>query len=266
MNTLPNHNNVNSRYFSPYEQTQLARHDLLFVDLDQYGEMPVEYITKSVPFYGEDFHLTTDVLIPRVETETLVNLAMSKLLQLPSFQMNGLLTIADVGTGSGAIGITISNQLNTYDTNHTLLYTDISQAALDVASMNAERLLTHKTSNKVNSLFIHSDLFSDIPNDLTFDLIVANLPYVPSKRIDTLHTSVKDYEPHLALDGGVDGLELIHALLQQTKNRLKTPGYILLEIDHTHSLDSFADFGTNYRFEVLKDDNGLNRYACACLV
>lgn len=250
-----------TRVFSPYEQTQLARHGLLMQNLDDFGETPVEYITHSVPFYSQDFAITPDVLIPRIETEQLVNITLDTIKSKPTFQMNGILTIADIGTGSGAIGITVSSLLSQLDTHHSLFYSDISRKALDIAEANARSLLPFKKSNKVTSFFVHSDLLSGFPPSVKFDVIIANLPYVPSRRISTLHESVKDYEPHLALDGGPDGLDLIFALLSQAKQYLKNNGTILLEIDHTHGREHFDEFNTLYSLDILQDANRLNRFA-----
>lgn len=260
MNTLPNTTAPQIRMFSPYEQTQLARHNLLFTDMDNYGEMPVEYITRSAPFCGHEFTLSRDVLIPRIETEQLVSLAQEQVLQLPVFQMNGMVVLADIGTGSGAIGVSLSHILSTLNVNHTMVYSDISQSALKTSQTNAASLLPDTYSHTVKSFFVHSDLLADIPRGVMFDVIVANLPYIPSSRISSLHESVKDYEPHLALDGGPDGLDLIHALLHQAKDRLKPSGVILLEIDHTHTQNSFKDFAEIYSFDILQDDAGLNRF------
>ncbi|HSG44368.1 MAG TPA: peptide chain release factor N(5)-glutamine methyltransferase, partial [Anaerolineales bacterium] len=156
---------------------------------------PFPYILGRWDFFGLEFEITPDTLIPRPETELLVEKAITWLKNNPTQR-----TIADVGTGSGAIAIALAT--NIPDAN--ILATDISPKALQVAIQNAEK---HKVLGKIN--FMECDL---LPERTSIDLLCANLPYIPT---DTLHElSVFGREPTLALDGGSDGFALIRKLIK----------------------------------------------------
>ena len=108
-------------------------------------------------------------------------------------------------------------------------------------------------------MWLKSDLFDSYPRSLKFDLIIANLPYIPSDRISKLSASVKNFEPYLALNGGSDGLKLINKLIAQSQSRLKSKGVLLLEIDETHKIKDFP-LPKNFRAEILTDSFGKNRF------
>ena len=175
---------------------------------------PIPYIIGHAPFFDFDLHVAPGVLIPRPETEQLVELAVDWARQRAKTEM----TAVDVGTGSGCIAIALAHFLS--DVHVTAV--DISPEALAIAQQNAQRLV----ANRVR--FQQSDLLQAI--DAPLDLIVANLPYVTSGEWQSLADGVKLYEPALALDGGEDGLELIRRLLQQAATRLCPNGAIFLEI------------------------------------
>jgi release factor glutamine methyltransferase len=223
--------------------------------------MPVEYITGHVTFKGHDFSVSQAVLIPRLETEELVDQAVAKVSSLITAQPETQIRVADVGTGSGAIALSLI--LATIDSalpcNLKVFLSDISKEALDIAHQNIHHLLPQFTQEKAGTYHYHnpdthqafhleifpSHLLSEYPSE-QIHLIVANLPYIPSTRIAVLEPSVKDYEPHVALDGGTQGLSLIQQLLEQAKTLFYPSGEILLEIDYTHtaaeiSSDSFWD-------------------------
>ncbi len=180
------------------------------------GGEPLPYVIGHWEFFGFDFHLTPEVLIPRPETELLVEKAIAFLQASPTHR-----TVADVGTGSGAIGISIARHIP----DAQIIATDISAAALDVAKQNAGNL---RVAERME--FIHCDLLPP-SSDLRFDLICANLPYIPTETL--LSLPVYGREPTLALDGGTDGLDLIRRLLIQAAERLAPNGLILLEIEAT---------------------------------
>jgi len=115
---------------------------------------------------------------------------------------------------------------------------DISRSAIQVARQNVQELIAQpsQTQRPQQIITLVSDLLSAFPSQLKFDLLVANLPYIPSQRIAYLDESVKNHEPHLALDGGPQGLTLIHRFLNQAVNYLKPDGLVLLEIDYTHQI------------------------------
>ena len=177
---------------------------------------PLPYLTGTRAFYHHDFLVTPAVLIPRPETEHLVEAALDwSWQQAPAGRG---LTLVDVGTGSGAIALSLAAALPGA-TVHAL---DVSPAALDVARRNAARI------GATNVIFGRGDLLAALPPDVRPDLVVANLPYIPAAELATL--PVARHEPRLALDGGPDGLDLIRRLVAQAADRLATPGCLLLEI------------------------------------
>lgn len=176
---------------------------------------PAQYIKGYVEFYKLRFKVTPDVLIPRPETELLVD-------EVLKFAKDKTLTVLDLGTGCGNIAISIAK--NAPDVK--IIATDIFSKALKVAQKNAR---LHGVTG-IN--FIESDLLSKIKTEP--DIIVTNLPYIPSERIPYLDSSVKDFEPHIALDGGEDGFDLYRRLFQEIKERDWKPKLIIGEIDYTH--------------------------------
>lgn len=250
------------RQLTPYEQTHLARFGFPNLQLTQTDYRPVEYITGQVEFFDRVFHVTPDVLIPRVETEELVNLARDQVAALPHSQP---LSIADVGTGSGAIGLTLHLELSELQVTHTMVLSDISEKALKIARENEKQLVNQASLLNLsgNLQFLVSDLLAQYPPDLRFDLIIANLPYIPSDRIHTLESSVKDYEPAIALDGGEDGLQYIQELLTQAPAYLKPQGAILLEVDYTHTEEVLRHIvdPTTYTLRTVFDSFSRNRFA-----
>ncbi len=220
-----------SRQLSPYEKTHLKRFgqtpEQKELKIDTYGQMPVEYMTGRVEFLEYVFHLDKNVLIPRIESEELIELAIEKVRDLSQKK----LVLADIGCGCGALGLSLYLELKKRGYQLKLYLSDISASALKIAQKNTERLVGQTSDIKL----IESDLLQKFPQPLKFDLILANLPYIPSARIEVLETSVKHYEPHLALDGGPSGLKHIAPFLKQAQNHLKKDGWLLLEVDHTHS-------------------------------
>ncbi len=177
---------------------------------------PLPYLIGHWEFFGLDLLVTPDVLIPRAETELLVEQALKML----SFKPNA--RIADVGTGSGCIAIAIAMNSNV----KLVCATDISMTALGVCQQNRKR---YSLQQKI--ALLQCDLLSSISTQ--FDLLCANLPYIPTKKLIDL--SVSHHEPGLALDGGVDGLDFIGKLFQQSATCLKPDGAILLEIEETNA-------------------------------
>jgi release factor glutamine methyltransferase len=195
------------------------------------------YVLGEWEFYGHRFILTPDVLIPRPETEMLVELAIKYLLQTPGDPF-----IADIGTGSGCIGLSILIDVK----NAKLLAVDISSRALAVTRRNAAH---YQLERRI--LCVQSDLLKPISG--CFDLICANLPYIPTGRLKDLEVSKR--EPLLALDGGSDGLQLINILLKQAQYRLKPGGILLLEVDqfHAEKAKRVAENFFSGRISILKD-------------
>ena len=195
------------------EEQQAALDELLE---RRYNREPLAYLLGQREFYGINVMLTPAVLIPRAETEGLVEHAL--FMALMGMESTELI-IADVGTGSGAIAINLAIHLPAAK----IFAVDVADEVLDVAAFN---IRAHGVSERV-TLGI-GDLLEPVPEPI--DLIVANLPYIPTDRISTLQPEVQQ-EPALALDGGPDGLDLIRRLLTQAESKLKDSGIILLEMD-----------------------------------
>lgn len=173
---------------------------------------PIQYITKHQQFMALDFYVDENVLIPQPDTEVLVEEGI-KIIKEQNME------VLDLCTGSGAIAVSIAH----YCKNSTVTATDISQEALDVARKNAN-------SNNVNIEFIESDLFDKL-TERSFDIILSNPPYIETDIINILEKDVQA-EPHLALDGGKDGLEFYKKILNEAHKHLKTNGYLMLEIGY----------------------------------
>jgi release factor glutamine methyltransferase len=180
---------------------------------------PIQYITGQQEFYGLNFQVTPVVLIPRPETEHLVEALLNL---LPT---NKPLKIADIGTGSGAIAIALAIHLPKAE----ITALDISAEAIAVARRNAE---AHKVVDRIR--FLQSDLLNAVDHEpATFDAIVSNPPYVAESDRDTLHPQVRDHEPHTALFAGKTGLDLYRRLIPQAHNILKPKGLLALEIGYS---------------------------------
>ncbi len=190
--------------------------------------LPLPYLLGEWEFFGLKFKVTPDVLIPRPETELLVETALAWLNHSPLPAGKGVYAV-DVGTGSGCIAISLAVHCPALH----ILATDLSPAALEVARQNAE---LHQVAHRIT--FLEANLL-DVPSPPTsfrlypsaFSLITANLPYIPTATLHTL--DVYGREPTLALDGGPDGLTLIRRLLTQAVTPLAPGGLMLLEIEAT---------------------------------
>ncbi|MBU0705460.1 MAG: peptide chain release factor N(5)-glutamine methyltransferase [Chloroflexi bacterium] len=173
------------------------------------SDYPLPYLTGRVEFYGLEFEVTPEVLIPRPETETLVDLALAR----------RPVTVVDVGTGSGCVAVSLAVRLP----EATVFAIEISPAALAVAQRNIER---HAVADRVRLLV--GDVLAPCPGPV--DLIVSNPPYVPTGACGSLPASVRNHEPRLALDGGPDGMEIVRQLLAQAPAVLWAGGGMLIEI------------------------------------
>ncbi len=163
------------------------------------------------------FEVNSDVLIPRPETEHLVVAALDRAKELGTQKLQ----IVDVGTGSGAIAVTIAKHLK----NCHMTAIDKSTAALAVARRNAEK---HQIGDD-RIQFIESDLLSALPSDAMFDLVLSNPPYVSQAEYEQLPVTVRNFEPHLALVAGPAGSEVIERLLVEAQSRLNPGGYCIFE-------------------------------------
>ncbi len=183
--------------------------------------IPVAYIVHEKEFYGLEFYLNKNVLIPRPETEHLVDEALDVIKNRKRRDKN--FSIIDIGTGSGAIIISILKASN-YNLSAISYGVDISKKALAVARKNAK---LHKVNKKIR--FFNSNLFSNKRLPKKFDLVITNLPYVPSSNVKNLP------DPGVSLDGGEDGLNIIYKFLDQAKDRVNNEGTILMEIGFNQS-------------------------------
>ena len=189
---------------------------------------PFPYILGHWEFLGLDFDVTPDVLIPRPETELLVEKAIAWLQESPVRR-----TVADIGTGSGAIAVSIA--ANIPDTH--ILATDISHAALEVARKNAQKF---NVADRID--FLECDILPQhpdpFPTESHFDLMCANLPYIPTDTLQGL--PIYGREPTLALDGGADGLDLFRRLMNIAPDWLAPNALILLEIEATRGVQAVS--------------------------
>ncbi len=246
------------RTFSPREQTHLAR--FTADPLQQtMTTTPVEYLTGKAEFCDFVLEVNEAVLIPRIETEELVTLVaidISERLTNDSVQLR----ILEVGTGSGAITIALARQFESKWSQLEFVAADISQSALTLAQKNAEQLV----GPTAPITFVKSDLLENLESQKC-DIVVANLPYIPSARIATLDESVRDHEPVLALDGGPDGFSLIARLLDTAPPILNTNAAIFLELDHTHSLKNFEPYNKlGWQVTLYNDQRGQVRFGRLC--
>jgi len=215
---------------------------------------PLQQILGTAGFYGLDFKVTSDVLCPRADTETLIDAVLGNLMpdnvsrvfpNTSSIDLDtndasasivdrltsgaGIVdkddaTLLDVCTGSGCIAITLAKFGHFRDVSAV----DISDAALKIATYNKDNLLTKE--ERAHFKLYKSDMFSEV--DGRFDVIVSNPPYIPSNVVDTLEPEVRDYEPRMALDGTEDGLKFYRILAEESPQHLKDGGFVLFEIGY----------------------------------
>ena len=212
---------------------------------------PLQYILGETEFMGLAFKVDSRVLIPRPETEIIVERAL---------ELSGNLRqarILDMGTGSGCIAVSLAKLLPAA----FLTGTDISAPALEVAQYNAR---FHKAEERIR--FIESDLFAAKElQGSAFDLIVSNPPYIRSKEIDRLQPEIQ-YEPRLALDGGVDGLEYFRRIIREAPSYLKPQGLLVLEmgLGQRKHIEGMLRQSKAYKTtEVIRDYNGIARVIVA---
>jgi release factor glutamine methyltransferase len=181
---------------------------------------PIQYLTGKAHFYNLEFEVNRDVLIPRPDTETLVDRALAYL----KASTNPSPRVLDLCTGSGCVAAAIA----AHHKASSVVATDISLPAIDVARRNIERnKLAERVTFHVGDLY---DALKDLVDARPFDLIVSNPPYIASEKIKGLDANVRDYEPHLALDGGPDGLDPHRRILAGAYDRLVPGGGLLMEI------------------------------------
>ena len=216
---------VDSMYIRMYLDKQLTEEqEKYFLEMikERLNERPIAYIIGNREFMGLDFFVQEGVLIPRPDTETLVE----EIINICNNRTG--LNILDIGTGSGAITISLAKYL---DKSH-VISADISDIALEIASKNA---ISNNVDERID--FIKSDVFSNVPKEEKFDLIVSNPPYIRKADIDGLDRQVKDFEPYNALEGGEDGLDFYRKITKESKYFLKNKGILAYEVGHDQAQD-----------------------------
>ena len=242
------------------------------------SRIPLQHILGTQEFMGLEFAVGPDVLIPRQDTETLVERVL-----YDRKGIEGTPSLLDMCTGSGCIALSLA-VLGDFG---QVVAADISPKALIVAEENARRLLPRHRNNREDQgaagnerirehgkilngradrfQLIQSDLYENIPADMEFDIIVSNPPYIPSQDIRDLEPEVKDYEPRLALDGSADGLEFYRRLAAESGAYLKPGGRIYLEIGYDQGLavSSLLRAAGFINIEIIKDIPGQDRVVAA---
>jgi release factor glutamine methyltransferase len=194
---------------------------------------PAQYLTGHQEFWGLDFEVTPAVLIPRPETEHVMEVALARLgergfkIHMDTGAPCRTLQVADVGTGSGCLAVALA-----YELPHAeIIATDISAAALEVARRNAAR---NNVADRI--AFVEADLLpapsADESQPPLFDLIVSNPPYIADSEAATLQREVRDHEPHSALFAGPTGIEIYTRLVAEARNQLRNNGLLVLELGH----------------------------------
>lgn len=211
--------------------------------------IPVQQITGEAWFMGYVFEVNEHVLIPRLDTEVLVEAVLSRSQDVP-VAPDGKKRVLDMCTGSGCILLTLLKENEEFCGTGV----DISPEALAVAKRNARRL-------EAEADFVHSDLWEKVTG--TYQVIVSNPPYIVHDVVETLETEVKDHEPMLALDGGEDGLSFYRRIVARAGEYLAEGGLLAFEIgyDQGEALRQMLDSAGYRKIEILKDLAGLDRVA-----
>lgn len=207
--------------------------------------IPIQYIIKNQEFMGLDFYVDSNVLIPQPDTEILVE----KVLELynNNYKNKNNVSILDLCTGSGAIAVALAKNI----TEKVEIYgSDISNEALQIANLNK------KNNNATNVNFFQSDMFKNMEN-LKFDIIVSNPPYIKTEIISTLDKEVRE-EPYIALDGGIDGLDFYKIIIDNACDFLNDKGYICLEIGYDQKKDVIELITNSKKYEEVETINDLS--------
>ncbi|WIF96046.1 peptide chain release factor N(5)-glutamine methyltransferase [Caminicella sporogenes] len=216
--------------------------------------MPVQYLTNNQEFMGLDFYVEEGVLIPRSDTEILVEKVINHIDNTKEYN------ILDIGTGSGAIAVSLAK----YFVNSTVYSIDISKKAIGIGRKNADR---HGVLSRIK--FLEGSLFEPLEEiDIKgkIDILVSNPPYIPSEEIEKLQIEVSKYEPRLALDGGKDGLYFYRKIIDKAPKYLRHNGFIALEVGHNQAgkvVEFMRKNGCYKDIEITKDLAGIERVVSA---
>jgi release factor glutamine methyltransferase len=234
----------------PLSETELAK--LRPMVARRAKREPLQHILGNVNFRGHEIKCDKRALVPRQETELIIDIFS----ELAKHETQGIehenLNIADIGTGTGAIAIAAALELNA-----NIFATDISKEALELAK---ENVALHGLENKIT--LMQSDLLSALPKDIKFNALFANLPYIPLADAPSLQPEVINGDPHIALFGGEDGLEIIRRLLSSCTNYLKQNALVILEIaSGQEKFLQSENFANLKLMETRKDYNKQERFA-----
>lgn len=216
------------------------------------GRVPFQHISNNQEFMSLDFYVDENCLIPRPDTEILVETAL-QIIKGYNSERKGPIRILDIGTGSGAIAVSLTY----YDKNVVVDAIDISKKALEIAKMNAQKHLVHDRIRLINA-----DFFSFKPTK-PYHMVVSNPPYIPNEEINHLMPEVRVYEPTLALDGGEDGLCFYRGIASSIRHLLVQGGTVLTEVgigQDAQVKEIFENQGLSV--SVYKDYAGINRVLC----
>lgn len=231
-----NRQEIIANFDKEVKEEQRVRYYLALIEIIQ--GIPIQYITNKQEFMKLDFYVDENVLIPQPDTEILVEKAIEETKKIENVE------ILDMCTGSGCIGISIAKNIE----NAKVTLVDISKNAIEIAKKNA-------LQNKVESqlTFIQSNMFEKV--EKKFDIIVSNPPYIKTDVIQKLDKQVQN-EPHIALDGGKDGLKFYKIIIEEAKKYLKENGKLILEIgyDQKEEVENLIKQSGQYKkIEVIKD-------------
>ena len=203
-------------------------------------KIPLTHLTNNREFFANNFYVDENVLDPRPDSEALIEMVINE------FEKISFLNICEMGCGSGCLIISLLKHFKNW---HGLAI-DISNKALIVAQDNA---ISNQVSTRIN--FLESNLFKNFRDDQIFDIIISNPPYIPTNDIENLQDEVRLYEPRIALDGGLDGLDFYRKIAEQSQKFLKNNGDIFLEIGYNQYQDVKNIFeNNNFKFINFKKD------------
>lgn len=222
--------------------------------------VPLQHITNRQNFFGYDFYVDSNVLIPRQDTEVLIEKILEVIEANFNVEISSDISILDMCTGSGCIAITIYKELIKRGFNIDATAVDLSKDALAVTEKNVENLVGIKALNNTFHI-IESDMFSNINNNRSYDIIVSNPPYIPTRDIEKLEPEVRDYDPIMALDGDTDGLRFYRRIIEESSNYLNNNGFIAFEIGYNQGDDvkSLLEEKGYKDIHIYKDLGGLDR-------
>ena len=222
---------------------------------DRLQHKPIQYITHNAVFFGYNFFVNEDCLIPRVDSEILVEQAVEYVKKNVEKLKNKTIKILDACCGSGCLGLTFAKELEKLNMHYELVLLDKSTSAIQVSKINSQKL-------EIKSKLLVSDVLLNGLGFEKYDIIFCNPPYIETDIIKTLEVEVKDFEPHLALDGGRDGLTFYKTISKTLKNNFTTNGIAFFEIGYNQGESVRNIFTFNgFNVEIVKDYGKQDRCA-----